>query len=50
VKRLLRSSAADPVDVLDLEAAEQVALFDSDDFDEGVRAFHDRRTPIFRGA
>jgi 2-(1,2-epoxy-1,2-dihydrophenyl)acetyl-CoA isomerase len=49
VKRLLRSSAADPVDVLDLEAAEQVALFDSDDFDEGVRAFHDRRTPIFRG-
>jgi enoyl-CoA hydratase/carnithine racemase len=50
VKRLLRSSAADPVDVLDLEAAEQVALFDSDDFGEGVQAFHDRRTPIFRGA
>jgi len=49
VKRLLRSSAADPVAVLDLEAAEQVALFDSDDFGEGVQAFHDRRAPIFRG-
>jgi len=49
VKRLLRSSAADPVAVLDLEAAEQVALFDSDDFGEGVQAFHDRRAPIFCG-
>jgi 2-(1,2-epoxy-1,2-dihydrophenyl)acetyl-CoA isomerase len=49
VKRLLRSSAADPVAVLDLEAAEQVALFDSDDFGEGVQAFHARRAPIFRG-
>jgi len=50
VKRLLRNSAADPAEVLDLEAAEQVALFASDDFDEGVRAFHDRRTPVFKGA
>lgn len=50
VKRLLRHSGADPVDVLDLEAAEQVALFGSADLGEGAQAFHERRTPVFLGS
>jgi 2-(1,2-epoxy-1,2-dihydrophenyl)acetyl-CoA isomerase len=36
-----------PLDVLDREAAEQSRLFDSDDFAEGIAAFHAKRPPVF---
>jgi hypothetical protein len=39
----------DPFEVLGDEVDHQVTLFDSDDFAEGARAYHERRTPIFRG-
>ncbi|HSV37693.1 MAG TPA: enoyl-CoA hydratase-related protein [Nocardioidaceae bacterium] len=42
-KKLLRIST----DILAAEAAEQVELFGSADFGEGVAAFHERRKPVF---
>ncbi|CAM5739691.1 enoyl-CoA hydratase-related protein [Mycolicibacterium aubagnense] len=38
-----------PLDALDQEAAHQARLFDSDDFAEGIRAFHEKRRPVFGG-
>jgi 2-(1,2-epoxy-1,2-dihydrophenyl)acetyl-CoA isomerase len=50
VKRLLRRSDVDPIEMLELEAAEQVRLFDTADFAEGTAAFHARRSPVFQGS
>jgi 2-(1,2-epoxy-1,2-dihydrophenyl)acetyl-CoA isomerase len=51
VKRLLAVAPRNaPLDVLDLEAAQQARLFASDDFAEGVAAFHDKRRPRFGAA
>jgi 2-(1,2-epoxy-1,2-dihydrophenyl)acetyl-CoA isomerase len=48
IKTLLAvSPTLDPLDVLDEEARHQAALFGSDDFAEGVAAFHEKRRPIF---
>jgi 2-(1,2-epoxy-1,2-dihydrophenyl)acetyl-CoA isomerase len=36
-----------PLDILDREAQQQARLFDTDDFAEGIAAFHARRRPEF---
>jgi enoyl-CoA hydratase/carnithine racemase len=49
VKSMLARWPRDPFEVLGDEISHQVALFDSDDFAEGVAAYHERRAPAFRG-
>ena len=46
-KRLLGRTDVAMADLLEIEAAEQVRLFDSADFGEGVAAFHEKRRPVF---
>jgi enoyl-CoA hydratase/carnithine racemase len=36
-----------PFDALEREVAKQATLFDTDDFAEGVAAFHEKRRPVF---
>ncbi|WP_406814890.1 enoyl-CoA hydratase/isomerase family protein [Mycobacterium sp. M23085] len=48
IKSLLaRGPSMDPFDVLDREAQHQAQLFGTDDFAEGIDAFHTKRRPEF---
>jgi enoyl-CoA hydratase/carnithine racemase len=49
IKAMLVEGPSDPYEVLAREIDNQVRLFDTDDFAEGVAAFHERRPPLFRG-
>ncbi|NMO01443.1 enoyl-CoA hydratase [Gordonia sp. TBRC 11910] len=47
IKSMLAQPRGTAAEVLDLEVAHQVSLFDSDDFAEGVAAFKAKRRPRF---
>ncbi|WP_235877146.1 enoyl-CoA hydratase/isomerase family protein [Saccharopolyspora terrae] len=49
IKAMLGDWPCDPWQVLDREVDVQARLFDTADFEEGVTAFRERRTPHFRG-
>ncbi|WP_183093175.1 enoyl-CoA hydratase/isomerase family protein [Nocardioides stalactiti] len=47
IKQMLSGEPRHPLAVLDLEVHNQVSLWDTDDFTEGVAAFAERRRPSF---
>lgn len=49
IKSMFAAWPAEPWQVLDREVEAQARLFDTEDFAEGVAAFHERRRPVFRG-
>lgn len=49
IKSLLATGIVDRDARLDLEVEKQAALFDTEDFAEGVQAFHAKRLPNFTG-
>lgn len=50
IKEQLRAAPGDLRDVLDREIEAQIRLWDTDDFAEGVAAFHEKRTAEYRGS
>jgi enoyl-CoA hydratase/carnithine racemase len=48
IKTMFDGSPRHPAEVLELEVRNQARLFDSDDFAEGVAAFHAKRPPRFK--
>lgn len=49
IKRTFASWPRPQHDVLDLEVELAARLFDTDDFEEAIAAFRQRRSPVFRG-
>ena len=49
MKAMFRAGVADPEGVLEREVTAQARLFDTEDFDEGARAFREKRPPRFAG-
>jgi enoyl-CoA hydratase len=48
-KRLQESASLDLETVLDLETDAILACMDTEDWHEGVRAFNEKRKPIYKG-